>query len=177
MSKKNKEQRKSELSRCICNIPKQMINKHGSHNLTEYVLHHLAAPECFNLSKAAYFVDNPDFDKLKGVVGYSRTEAYPDRNHWDDNKSFDNHMETASFNKTVRAFEHASVHRNNHKIDELAEKLSKELGLEKPDHHVWKMKHDNHGILLFELSDEQDREVVDEFLEDSLYLFGFCPVF
>lgn len=177
MSKKDKEQRKSELSACICNLPKKMLDVHGSENVTEYLLHHLAAPECFNMTKAAYFVDNPDFDKLKGVVGYSKHEAYQEANHWDQKDPFTKHMQQADFNKTVRSLEQTSPHKNQQQFGQLVGQISKELGLSKPDHHVWKMKHENHGLLIFELSDEQDREIIDEYLQASLYLFGFCPIF
>ena len=44
--------------------------------MSEFVLHDICNPNCFNLQKAAFLVDNPDFDCLKGVAGFSADEAY-----------------------------------------------------------------------------------------------------
>ena len=60
MEKKDRNQRKEKLLKCLCSIPREMIKLHGTENMTEFLLHHLAQPECFNLIRAALFVDNPD---------------------------------------------------------------------------------------------------------------------
>ncbi len=177
MKKKSQEQRRNDMLRCICSLPRQMTRIHGVDNLTEFLLHHLAAPDCFNFSKAAYFVDNPDFNLFKGVAGFHRLEAFEYEDHWGNADKFTGHMKDASFNRKVRSVGKKSEQSKTDSKDELVALLAQELELEKPSHQAWKMRYDNHGLLVFELADEEDKELVEESLADSLYLFGFCPVF
>jgi hypothetical protein len=177
MKKKNQEQRRNELLRCICKLPRQMTLIHGADNMTEFLLHHLADPNCFNFSKAAYFVDNPDFNLFKGVAGFHRLEAFQEEDHWGNPKQFTSHMKDASFNRRVRTVGKKSHKKENKSKQEIITSLAQELELEKPAHHAWKMKYDNHGLLIFELANEDERDLVEENLEESLYLFGFAPVF
>ncbi len=64
-----------DLLRQVTQIPTRILKNHDLHGLSSLLLHHLSSDECFNLSKAAYFVDNPDFDQLVGVAGFARDEA------------------------------------------------------------------------------------------------------
>ena len=176
--KKNKEQRQQEVLHCVCSLPRKMTQIHGVQNMTEFLLHHLAHKNCFNFSKAAYFVDNPDFDLLKGVAGFHKLEAFENNDHWQNAEQFTSHMKDASFNRRVRSVGQKSTKKQQEAIDQnLIDALAQELELEKPQHCSWKMKYDNHGLLVFELADQQDRELVEQNLEESLYLLGFCPVF
>lgn len=177
MKKKNQEQRREQVLRCICSLPRLMTLIHGVDNMTEFLLHHLADSACFNFSRAAYLVDNPDFDMLKGVAGFHRLEAYQDQDHWNKPEHFSKHMKDASFNRKVRAVGQKSHKREERAPEDLVSALAKEFELEQPLHKIWKMKYDNHGVLIFELKDQEDRELVEEHLEESLYLFGFSPVF
>lgn len=61
---------------CLSCLPHKMLSVHGLSNATEFVLHELCQSSCFNLKKAAYFVDNPDFDRLQGVAGFNKEEEY-----------------------------------------------------------------------------------------------------
>lgn len=175
MVKKTKEQRHKELLQCICAVPRKMTLIHGIENMTEFLLYHLAAPECFNFSKAAYLVDNPDFDQFKGVVGFDKQHSF-DKDHWTVPEQFSQHMRQGGFNKKVRSLGKKSHKRSQQDDQQLINALVEELELENPGYHSWKMKYDNHGILLFEFDEPEDQEM-DQALQDSLYLFGFCPVF
>lgn len=178
MKKKNKAERRQELLTCICSLPRKMTQVHGIENLTEFLLYHLADERCFNFSKAAYFVDNPDFDVFRGVSGFHKLEAFKSDDHWQHVDEFTSHMKDASFNRRVRSVGKKSSKKQQEKIDPaLIELIAQELELEKPQHYSWKMKYDNHGLLVFELADQEDQELVQESLEESLYLLGFCPVF
>ena len=50
MTRQEKEQRRKEVLKCICKLPKNMIQLHGIDNLTEFLLYHLADSNCFNFS-------------------------------------------------------------------------------------------------------------------------------
>src|SRR5689334_18968556 len=84
-------------------LPRKMLKFSQEDNISEFVLHALCCQDCFNVDKAAYFVDNPDFDCLRGIAGFSRSEAYPDSYHiWEKPQQFSSHMRTAPFNQQVR---------------------------------------------------------------------------
>ena len=60
----------------ILKIPKKLLSAQHVDNVAEFVLHERSHENCFNLRRAAYFVDNPDFNCLKGIAGFCRKEAY-----------------------------------------------------------------------------------------------------
>ncbi len=62
------------LLRCFTHLPQQILSLHKIDNATEYVLHSLCDAGCLDLQKAAYLVDNPDFDCLQGVAGFNKAE-------------------------------------------------------------------------------------------------------
>src|SRR5947207_14497437 len=79
-------------------LPRKMLSLHGLDNVTEFVLHELCDKHCFNLQKAAYFIDNPDFDCLKGVVGVSHAELHNIVDIWDNPAIFSEHITKSAFN-------------------------------------------------------------------------------
>ena len=55
----------------LADLPKRMVPLYDLEaigNIPEFVLHDLCHEDCFNLKKAAFLVDNPDFDSLQGVA-------------------------------------------------------------------------------------------------------------
>src|SRR6202042_1032184 len=94
-----------KLLRCLSNLPKQILTLHSLDNVPEFVLHGLCSKDCFNLYKAAYFVDNPDFDCIRGIAGFSKDEGELEWNNiWDDPESFSLFTKSLPFNKRVRTF-------------------------------------------------------------------------
>lgn len=176
MNEAERQKKENELLKCMCDLPKRLIDHHGKLNLTEFLLHSLCTKCCFNFSKAAFFVDNPDFDHLKGVAGFFVHESYPDGEHWNSPDNFSSHMETSPFNQKVRAVLEKSPKRGGKPHDSIVRSLAEDLEMESPLHRVWNVKHGNHGLLVFE-ANEDDRAFIDGHLEKALYLFGFCPVF
>src|SRR5437762_734031 len=88
---------------CLTGLPKKMVSLHGAENIGEFVLYDLCNECCFNLSKAAYFVDNPDFNCTKGVAGFSRNEIQNACSGvWDNPEAFSSCMRNSSFNQKVR---------------------------------------------------------------------------
>jgi hypothetical protein len=174
MEKKNKT-REQEVLLCVTNLPEQLVKYHGQENMLELLLHSMSQKSCFNFSKAAYFIDNPDFDHLKGVAGFHNPEAY-NQDHWKDTQIFSDHMKRAPFNNQVREVMRTSIKKNNHLEKEVVKELSQELAFTDPHYLSWPVKYNNHGLLLFE-TDPEDHEALKEHLESGVHLFGFCPVF
>ena len=56
-------------------LPQQILSHSWNENMSEFVLHEICNQSVLT-TKAAFLVDNPDFDCLKGVAGYSTDEAY-----------------------------------------------------------------------------------------------------
>src|SRR5262245_10115368 len=96
------EMKKHAILNLLSTIPQKVLSLHGTENITEFVLHELCNTHCFDFKKAAYLVDNPDFDCLKGVAGFSSDEAYPKETIWEKPELFTAHMKKAAFNKKVR---------------------------------------------------------------------------
>ena len=53
--------------------------------------------------------------------------------------------------------------------------LADQLEINDPMYHVWRMKHDNKGLLIFERP--QDFDAGQEHFLRFLYMLSFCPIF
>ena len=161
----------------LSGLPKRILSLHGKSNVTEFVMHELCAQDCFDLERAAYFVDNPDFDCLKGVAGFVKNEAFGDScNIWDKPDEFTQHMKDASFNQKVRSFSKESLRRKGETDESIVQEIAQTLGFDNPGFFSWDMKHDNHGLFIYQKqSAQQDKQL--ECLFEGLCYFGFCPVF
>jgi hypothetical protein len=173
---KHKDQlRHQEFLRWYLNLPNQMLALKSRSNVTEFVLHALCNQKCFNLEKAAYFVDNLAFDCFKGIAGFDRREEYSEPlTIWSTPDQFSEHMRSCSFNQKVRSIETGSMKKANHHQSAIVSELSGNLEFNNPIFFRWNIKHDNEGILLFQLNEGHNYE--EEFLE-GLCLLGFCPIF
>lgn len=157
-------------------LPRKMITLHGNDNMSDFVLHELCHEKCFNLKKAAYFVDNPDFNCLKGVVGISRNESPGIIDVWQQPEDFSNHMRQSPFNQKVRSLMRTSAKKVSAEGDkELAIDVAHELGITNIGYCSWISKNDNHGILVFEKDSEQ--EIDKEDLLNGVSLLSFCPIY
>lgn len=161
----------------LARLPGKIISLHGRDNITEFVLHDLASKLCFNLAKATYLVDNPDFDHLKGVAGYIHSQAFEHGDTiWENPDTFSRHMEKAPFNKSVRAISKQSPKRGCLQAEEIVESVAKELDMDNPKFFCWNMKHNNHGLLVYEHMNGHSNWD-DEDLLNGLHLLSLCPVF
>jgi hypothetical protein len=170
-------QRERKILNHLTYMPRKILNLYGQQdNITEFVLHDLCGKDCFNLEKAAYFVDNPDFDCLKGIAGFSRLEAYHDGSSiWESPKLFSEHMSRSPFNQKVRSLYKQSLKKSEISDEIIAHSIAQELGFKDHVFYSWNMKYQNHGILLFERSENDS--CVEEHLLDGMSLLSFCPVF
>ena len=172
-----REKHEKRLLQCLITLPKNMMFVHGVDNSAEFLLHSLCTSGCLNFSKAAFLVDNPDFDQIKGVTGFVVHEAFKsDHEHWYDPENFTKHMGAALFNQKVRSIVKKSAQRSVKLRAELLKALAEELDFSNALHASWPMKYENEGILLFEL-DESAQALPQEHIENMLHFFGFCPVF
>jgi hypothetical protein len=174
---KNNEEKHNQLLSYLSHLPKKIVALEGSSHTPEFILHELCNENCFNLSKAAFFVDNPDFDYLKGVAGFSMPEAYGGANGiWQEPQEFSEHMSKADFNQRVKSLSLQSLKRTEVLSNETVAQIAKELGFENPAYRFWQMKHDNHGFLVYEYNGSV-LPGIEEHLDNSLYLLSFCPIF
>ena len=157
-------------------VPKKIVNVHGQDNVQAMVLHDLCHESCFNLNKAAYFVDNPDFNCFKGIAGICKHEegyCKETSNIWEESDKYCSYLQNSSFNNKVCSFEEQSM--QNGSQEDLINKIALELEIEDPQYLVWPMKHDNFGVLIYQNNDG-DKELIEEHLGHGVYLLSFCPV-
>jgi hypothetical protein len=164
---------------CLSDMPRKIVSLHGRENLTEFVLLELCHPGCFDLKKAAYFVDNPDFNQFKGVAGYCTQDVCAENPElcWQDPENFTKKMQTSAFNRKVRNFCSASPKCERMHQEHLMEKIARDLALDKPDYYCWDLKNNNHGFLIFEHTNGVLPVWTKDDLERGLHLLSFCPIF
>jgi hypothetical protein len=161
---------------CLSSLPRRIISLHGIDNITEFVLHELSHSNCFDLEQAAYLVDNPDFDCLKGVAGVSSRERYNlEGTAWDSPETFSAHMQACDFNQRVRAIERPSIKRSAQNSQEQIDEIAHHLQVDNHAYHIWQLKNNNHGILIFNKSDCDEN--LDEHMHNAVHLLSFCPIF
>ena len=160
----------------LSSLPKKVLSLHGRQHVSDFVLHELCNSHCFDLKKAAYLVDNPDFDCLKGVAGFYDAEAYPVDTMWQNPDLFVSHVEKAPFNTKVRSILKPSRIRSHTSEQETTQMIGDYLGIIKPGFCSWSMKHDNQGILIYE-TEPNSCPVSSEILVNGACLLGFCPIY
>lgn len=160
----------------IITIPQKMLQLHDDDHLAEYILQDLSQKNCLNFQKAAYFVDNPDFDCLKGIAGYSCTE--PDFIHekfWKNPKGGKEALQKSPFNTQVRSYLRASHKRGALADHHLVQEVADQLGMQHPQYCTWTMKHDNHGILMYQYANEEEAPSAHCVLSGAC-LLSFCTI-
>lgn len=169
--------KKQDILHHLCCLPRRMLQLYGRENVAEFILHELGKQNCFNLERAAYIIDNPDFNCLKGVAGYAREEelSLSEKDIWDDPDAFSDHMKNCSFNCKVRELSKESCVKKGLDDKRIVEEVAADLGFENPSFYAWPLKNDNHGILLYQKHEQEECDC--NYLLDGLCLIGFCPVF
>lgn len=170
---------------CFARLPQKMLALSFSDNLVEFVLHELCSSRCFNIAKAAYFIDNGDFDCLKGIAGFDKANEFENnvQESWSSPEEFTCHMSNCRFNRQIRSLLLPSPTRTHQSMAELVNVLSHTLDITQPQYYTWMLKHDNRGILIYQLSepnlesDDNTQELFDTELLCGLHILAFCPVF
>ncbi len=168
-------ERQSAMLNYLSHLPRKMLLLHDHDAIAELVLHELCSERCFNLNKAVYFVDNPDFDCMKGVAGFSREEAFKEGERmWADPHAFTEYIKTAPFNQKVRNMQRSSMKLHKESDDAIIRSLAEECAIVKPECHMWDMKHNNRGVFIYEKS--ADACNVEEYIQNGVCLLSFCPI-
>ena len=176
MVHKNNAQNDKKLLTKLSDFSKNMTQHHHLENLSEFVLHDVCSIDLFQVPKAAYLVNNPDFSCLKGVAGFHNPESFDKGDLWTNQKAFTSHMKSSDFNQKVRLLQDKSLILNgNGSESKKIYGLADQLEINDPLYHIWTMKHDNQGLLIFQRP--QDYDVGQEHLLRFLYMLSFCPVF
>lgn len=178
MENKSCQVSKEKLLQHFGNIRKMMIHNHELGNLSEFVLHDLCTGPCFQVNKAAYFINNPDFDLIRGISGYHQQEPNVQiQDIWNNQKQFIAGMQDSNFNKKVRSHNlHGAFERGKSSEKYMVDKLADLLEINNPVYHTWNLKHANHGLLIYEPV-VTDVEEIQNHLLDSFYYLGFCPIY
>lgn len=139
----------------LLHIPHKIQRHHDADELAPIVLHDLGHDNHFGFNRAIYLIDNPEFNCLKGVAGYCKDEcALHHDNVWHSPHTFAHDMQNAHFHKATKDFSKNTCLGKHNDIDvdnpEDLIALGTQLGLKNPSFLTWKMRHGNHGILLFE---------------------------
>jgi hypothetical protein len=170
--------RHAQIADSLRRLPKQMLQLYDRDHVVNFVLHELCSKNCFNIPKAAYFIDNPSFNCLKGIVGISGEELQGFDNIWTKPDQFIEHVSQSPFNQKVRSFNYESRKNSGHSHEAMAESIAQELGLRDYGFYSWDMKHDNHGFLVCEKNTAApDEHPHEEVMVDGLCLLSFCPVY
>lgn len=176
MEYKEKIERQYRMLAHMSNLPKKMLIHHGKDNITEFVLYELCHEHCFNFNRAAYFIDNQDFNCTKGIAGFSRDEVYSHPEIWENPSQFSEHMKSSAFNKKVRSINRTSLKKIADSHEQLAQEIAKDLGFKNFGYCTWPVKHENDGFLVYEKVSALDT-YADDYLINGLSLLAFCPVF
>ncbi len=176
MESKNCHGSQGPLLQHLGNLRKMIVHNHELDNLSDFVLHDLCTGPCFDVGKAAYFVNNPDFKILHGITGYHKQESHAQLHDvWNNQKQFIASMQDSNFNKKVRDNRHENFERGKNSEKYMIDKLADKLEINNPLYHVWNLKHDNHGVLIYEPL--VDNNYGSQDVLDSLYYLSFCPIY
>jgi hypothetical protein len=167
--------RNANISAWLSHLPRKMLTIPGHDQLPVFVLHELCHEGCFNLIKAAYLVDNPDFDCMKGIAGVAREHALTECSIWDNHDRLISSVSQSSFNESVRKVALSSARRGSIPDEETAKKVCEQLGMRCDGYCSWNMKHANHGLLVFERV-ATTTPLAQEDLLNGVSLLSFCPI-
>ncbi len=157
----------------LAHVPSKLLAYYDHDALAELVLCDLSGGHCFNFAKAAYLVNNPDFNCLKGVAGIAVYPEVAQGNVWEHPDAASDRMRHCQFNKKVRTVFKASLPQEYEQRESSLQNLSRELGFVRPSSCTWPLKHGNTGVLLFERPESDD---IDQHLATGLSLLGFCHI-
>jgi len=169
-----REQHYSALLR-LATLPERMVQRHECENLAELILHELVDPSCHLFEKAAFFVDNPDFDCCKGITGLARADRLQSDIMQTDHGTFSEHMRHNAFNKAVRNVTCHSGLKKGTPWPQRADELGKKISLQGHSWYVFPVKYGNTGVLLYQ--PHEHTEDMQEWLAMGAALLALCPVF
>lgn len=176
MDYKKDFERHRRMLMCLSSLPRKIMAVHQLENVPEFILQDICDESCFNIIRAAYFIDNPDFNHFKGIAGFCREEAYEAADHmWENPEAFSAFMQSSPFNKQVREICIESIEGNNHRHEHIVKDIAPRLQFKNPAWCSWDLKYYNHGFIIYEKANLSD-ETFDEHFINTLYILGFCAI-
>jgi hypothetical protein len=158
----------------LCRLPRRIRKMRKYSNLAEFVMHDLCGDQCFDIKKAAYIVDNPDFNCIQGVAGCTSKELFTRGDIWQAPDAFTDHMKCSNFNKSVRSIKRPSCCREQFRDKNMIKDIANELGMKNFTCCNVEMPHGNHGFFIYEHIIDNDED--HEMLLDGINILSFCPI-
>lgn len=158
----------------IRSVTQYIAQHHDCTHLAASVLHELCDPACFPLQRVAYFIDNPDFDRLQGVAGIDASHRIHHSSIWQEQEAFAQYLERHTFHQNVRSITWGSAHKRNQKIPEAIEEMAQIIAVSEPSWHIFPAKHGNTGILIFQ--PHQTLDIMNDYIAIGSSLLGLCPI-
>lgn len=158
----------------IMELPKSILLNHHKQGLADLILNKISSEKCFSFSKAAYLVDNPDFNYLKGICGFCKTSS--PSGDCSDPDGLITQISSCKYNERVKALQQHSFKANNLDLnspENLAE-ISKALEMQNPEVFCWDLKHNNYGVLIFESNSGHCCDWKKNLLEKVTSILGMC---
>lgn len=158
----------------IIEIPQKILEFHHKAGLTDFVLQKIASDKCFSFNRAAYLVDNPDFNFLKGICGFCKN-SNPD-NFSTITDQLLQQISKADYNNKVKTFQKTSLKANNIdlKSSQTLSELSYALEIPNPQVYSWDLKNNNFGILIFKSEIDHCCDWKKNLLEKVTAFLGMC---
>ena len=149
----------NELVSELLQLPRHILQHMHTAGLTDILLGHLASKSYFNLKKAAYLLNNPDFNCVKGMAGIEISDTNHWQNPWSNPLEHTKFLENSSFNKKVKTFVGHGLFTNPSQEDtpRIIKYAEEHLALENPVFIGWHGKHGNHGIFFCEPQRDSER--------------------
>lgn len=158
-------------------IPHKILSRHDIENIAEYVLYELCHNDCLELNRAAYFVDNPDFNQFKGIAGISRDEHQAENYCiWNDSEKFCRLMQNSPFNGKVKNITVQSQKRSKQTESEFIDIIAKQLDVKNHEFHVLDIRHGNRGFFMYQPVKNHSKEM-QSLIADAVSFLAFCPLF
>lgn len=158
----------------LIEIPQNILRFNHRPELIDFVLQKISNEKCFSFHRAAYLVDNPDFNFLKGICGFCKNSN--PANVSTINDELLEQISRSEYNNKVKNFQNISLKANNRDIrnpETLAE-LSNALNIPEPQVYSWDLKNNNFGILIFKSELDHCCNWRKNLFEKVACLLGLC---
>jgi hypothetical protein len=165
----------------ILSLPHKILDHHINNidNIIDMVFYSLCNENFFNMDKAAYLIDNPDFNILKGIAGFDKKNNYKkkysngiDRSDiWQFKDYFKEHINNCEFNNSVKNFLGTSIFSSIYNIDDKIKNIAKSININNPRYYTWLTKNDNYAMVIFESPNEISKDLLLH-----LRLLSLCPI-
>lgn len=162
-----------EMIKRLLSLPRKILNNHGLHGLSSIILHEIAPH--LDLQRAGFFVDNHDFNCLRGIAGFCNQECH--LYHPSMAAGEEQLPEKPEFHQRISQLAHPSICDGQGVVREDGlRQLMSDCELHDAHAHVWNMRHGNTGIFVYQEGPACLCSAHPEILEHITSLLSFCPL-